>query len=296
MSATAILFADVCGSTRLYERHGDAQARRLIGRSIELMSAATAEHGGTLIKTIGDEVMCRFPSADQAAAAAIDMQEKVSSAAVTGIGANLSIHVGFHFGEVVEEGGDIFGDAVNVAARMVNLAKADQVVTTGATIEVLSEKWRQGARQVDRTEVKGKSGKIDVYELVWQEGEATRFAGHAPWAIPPAAAPGRLFITQGVREFEVSEAHPSMTVGRGDQNDIVLKGDLVSRLHARIDYRNGRFTITDQSTNGTYVAAASGAPHLVRHDSQVLSGAGTIALGHQPQAGQTDLIHYRLAA
>ena len=296
MSAMAILFADVCGSTKIYERYGDERARKLIGRCIELMTAAAVEHGGTLIKTIGDEVMCRFPSADEAGAAALDMQERIANAAVTTFGGSLAIHVGFHFGEVVEEAGDIFGDAVNVAARMVNLAKADQVVTTGATVSLLSDERRKGARQIDRTEVKGKSEKIDVFELVWQEGEATRMAGRAPWEMPRAAAPGRLVLTQGVREFELNEAHPSMTVGRGDQNDLVLKGDLVSRLHARIDYRNGRFTITDQSTNGTYVADPTGAARLVRHDSQVLSGAGTIALGHEPRAGQIDVIHYRLAA
>ena len=291
----AILFADVCGSTRIYERHGDAKARRLIGRCIELMTAATVEHGGTLIKTIGDEVMCRFPGAGEAAAAALDMQERVASAVLTTFGGSLSIHVGFHFGEVVEEGGDVFGDAVNVAARMVNLAKADQVLTTAATVELLSPEQRKGARQIARAEVKGKSEKIDVYELIWQEGESTRMVGRAPWEMPRAAAPGRLLLTQGVREFEVSEAHPSMTVGRGEQNDLVLKGDLVSRLHARIECRNGRFSITDQSTNGTYVADPSGGAHLVRHDSQVLTGTGMIALGHEPQAGQADVIHYRFA-
>jgi class 3 adenylate cyclase len=296
MSEMAILFADVCGSTKLYEKHGDERARKLIARSIELMSAATAEHGGALIKTIGDEVMCRFPSADQAAAAALDMQERVSGAALTGGGLNLSIHVGFHFGPVVEEEGDVFGDAVNVAARMVNLAKADQVVTTGATMSAMSEKYRKGARQIDRTEVKGKSEKIEVFELLWQEGEATRMVGRAPWEIPLAVAPGKLVITQGAHEIEISESHPSVTVGRGDQNDLVMKGELVSRLHARIEYRNGRFSLTDQSTNGTYVADAAGRSRLVRHDSQVLSGSGAIALGHTPQSGQPDVIHYRLAA
>lgn len=297
MGSMAILFADVCGSTKIYERYGDERARKMIARCITLMTNATLDHSGALIKTIGDEVMCRFPTADDAAAAALDMQERVSSAALTtgGTEMSLSIHIGFHFGEVVEEQGDIFGDAVNVAARMVNLAKADQVVTTGGTMQLLSDKWRTGARQIDRTEVKGKSEKIDVYELVWQEGEVTRMAGRAPWEIS-AVAPGRLVITQGVREFEVSQSHPSITVGRGEQNDLVLKGDMVSRLHARIECRNGRFSLTDQSTNGTYVGEGTKPARIVRHDSHVLSGSGVISLGHTPADGQTDLIHYRLAA
>jgi len=178
-SSMAILFADVSGSTRLYETQGDAKARRMIGRCVELMTESTLKHGGALIKTIGDEVMCRFAAADDAAAAALDMQEQVSGAAMTGGGGGMAIHVGFHFGPVVEEDKDVFGDAVNVASRMVNLSKRDQILTTGATVERLSPKWRAAMRQVDRAAVRGKSEEIDVYELVWQEAEATRIAGDA---------------------------------------------------------------------------------------------------------------------
>jgi adenylate cyclase len=295
MSEMGILFADVCGSTKIYEKYGNERARKLIGRCMELMTRAATEHGGSLIKTIGDEVMCRFPSADQAAAAALDMQERVSSASVTGIGVPLSIHVGFHYGPVVEEEGDIFGDAVNVAARMVNLAKADQVLTTKATTEALSEKWRKSARQVDRAAVRGKAEKIDVFELVWQEAESTRVAGRV-WDIPIPAPSGNLVIAQGDHEFEISQDHPQITLGRGEQNDLVLKGELVSRLHARIEYRNGKYSLTDQSTNGTYVADKAGKVALVRHDSHVLAGSGIIALGHSPLPGQPDLIRYRIPA
>jgi class 3 adenylate cyclase len=294
-SSMAILFADVCGSTKLYETHGDAKARGVIARSIALMTEATQEHGGTLIKTIGDEVMCRFPTADDAAAAALDMQEKVSGASLTGGGLNLAIHVGFHYGPVVQEEGDIFGDAVNVAARMVNLSKRDQVLTTGATVATLSPEWQKATRQIDRAAVRGKSEEIDVYEVIWQEAETTRMAGRT-WEIPLSTPPGHLVLTQGAHEIEVSEKHPSVSVGRGDLSDLVMKGDLVSRLHARIDYRNGRFSLTDQSTNGTYVADQTGKVRLVRHDTQVLTGNGIIALGHQPEKGQTDLIHYVLSS
>lgn len=292
----AILFADVCGSTRLYEVLGDAKARQTIGGCIELMTEATREHGGTLIKTIGDEVMCSFPSADDAAGAAMDMQERVSGASITVVGgASMAIHVGFHYGPVVQEGGDVFGDAVNVASRMVNLSKRDQVLTTGATIAHLSPRWQKATRQVDRAAVRGKSEAIDVYELVWQEAEVTRIVGRS-WAIPSAGTPGRLILDWGVRELQVDEQHPSLTAGRADQNDVVVKEDQVSRLHARIDYRNGRFSLTDQSTNGTYVAEGSGPPRLVRHDTHVLTGAGLIGFGRAPQAGQPGVMRYRLAS
>jgi adenylate cyclase len=289
----AILFADVSGSTKLYEALGDARARQLVSRCIQLMTESTEKHGGSLIKTIGDEVMCRFPSADQAAGAALDMQEQVARASISEGGFNLAIHVGFHFGPVVLEENDIFGDAVNLASRMVNLSKRDQVLTTGQTVSALSPKWQKASRQVDRAAVRGKKEEIDVFELVWQEAEATRMTGKA-WVLPQMGPAGVLRLRMGTHEIEISETHPSATVGRADQNDFVLKGDLISRLHARIDYRNRRFILTDQSTNGSWVVDSSGKESVVRHDTHVLTGSGNISFGHIPAQGQPDLLHYQV--
>lgn len=292
-SHLGILFADVCGSTKLYEAVGDAEARSRIGRCMSLMTEAAEKHGGTLIKTIGDEVMCRFPRADDAAAAALEMQEAVAAAEISG-GAtgNLAIHVGFHFGPVVIEERDIFGDAVNLASRMVNLAKRDQVLTTAATIEQLSPELRKAARQIDRAAVRGKKELIDVFELVWQEAEATRITGRA-WEIPPAKiAAARMLVVAGGHELEVSETHPSLTIGRAPQNDVVITNHQASRLHARVDYRNGRFLLTDQSSNGTWVVDAAGKATLVRHDTHVLTDSGMLAFGHMPAPGETDLARF----
>jgi len=287
----AILFADVSGSTKLYESLGDAKARQLVSRCIQLMTDSTEKYGGSLIKTIGDEVMCRFPSADQAAGAALDMQEQVSKASISEGGFNLAIHVGFHFGPVVVEENDVFGDAVNLASRMVNLSKRDQVLTTGQTMAALSQNWHKASRQIDRAAVRGKKEEIDVYELIWQEAEVTRMSGKA-WALPQSGPQGRMRLRMGTQEIDVSETHPSATVGRAEQNEFVLKGDLISRLHARIDYRNRRFILTDQSTNGSWVVDAAGKESLVRHDTHVLTGSGAISFGHIPAQGQPDLLHY----
>jgi class 3 adenylate cyclase len=290
-----ILFADVCGSTRLYEAQGDQRARELIAQCMRLMTESSERNGGTLIKTIGDEVMCRFPEAAQAAQAALDMQEAVAGAAIGAGGVNLAIHVGFHFGPVVIEERDIFGDAVNLAARMVNLAKRDQVLTTAATVATLPATLAKCARQIDRAAVRGKKELIDVYELVWQEAESTRVVGNA-WAVPAQAvvAHSRLVVRMGGRELEVSDTHPSLTVGRGGQNELVVDNFQASRLHARIDYRNGRYLLSDQSTNGTWVSEAAKEPRLVRHDTVDLAGSGTIAFGHLPAPGETDLVRYSL--
>ncbi len=271
----AVLFADVSGSTQLYDTLGDVRARSIVARCIAVMTEVTHRHGGTLVKTIGDEVMTTFADATAAAEAACEMQEGITGEMVVE-GRPLAIRVGFHFGPTLLEEADVFGDAVNLAARMASQAKSGQILTTGATVEHLTGARRKACRQIDLTQVKGKREEIAIHEVVWQAAEATMV--RAPWATLHRAG-GRLVLTAGGTRLELGEGHPSLTIGRADQNDLVVHHPLVSRLHARIEYRNGRFMLTDLSVNGTYVEADGGASSYVHRDSQELTGSGTLGLG-----------------
>ena len=123
----AVLFADISGSAKLYETLGDAEALATVERCLAIIRKACTDSGGKIVKTIGDEVMAVFSSADGAARAATDMQAHVSTQR-TSRGAPLAIHVGFNFGPVIEEGNDCFGDTVTVAARLSNLARGGEVL------------------------------------------------------------------------------------------------------------------------------------------------------------------------
>ena len=139
----AILFADVVGSTRLFEQLGDQRARAMVGICVDLMRLATEQHNGTVIKTIGDEVMSTFPTADDALNAAGQMQKQISAhAELRNDGQAVAIRIGAHFGPVVLEARDVFGASVATANRMTSQAKAGQIITTAATVERLSPEWR----------------------------------------------------------------------------------------------------------------------------------------------------------
>jgi len=116
-SDLAVLFADVSGSTRLYETLGDERALATVGQCLALVREACDGHSGRVIKTIGDEVMAVFALADQAAQAAAAMQARVSTEPFA-VGQRIAIRVGFHFGPALETDSDVFGDSVNVAARL----------------------------------------------------------------------------------------------------------------------------------------------------------------------------------
>src|ERR1700675_4627022 len=165
----AILFADVVGSTKLYELLGDARARDMVGICIDVMRAATEQNHGTVIKTMGDEVMATFPTADDALNAASQMQQQIVTHPQLKVDEQaVAIRIGCNFGPVVLENRDIFGSAVHTANRMTSQAKAGQIITTATMVERLSSDWRASVRQIDVATLKGRSSEVALFEVLWQ--------------------------------------------------------------------------------------------------------------------------------
>jgi adenylate cyclase len=286
----AISFADVSQSTKLYERLGDEKARSAIADCVRVMSDATEKYGGTVIKTIGDEVMSTFPDADSAADAVAFMQEEITEGmSVDGI--PLAIRAGFHFGPALLENNDVFGDAVNTAARMAGQAKAGQIMTTGATVDRMSETWQASTRQIDSSTVKGKRDAIAMFEVIWQREDVTRMITAT---FGQAADAGKLVLKVGAVEAFVDADHNGVGMGRSDQNELIVRNSLVSRLHARVEFRRGKFMLIDQSVNGTYLRKANGQEVLVRRDETVLEGSGVIGLGQGLNADEPDAITFEI--
>ena len=295
----AILFADVVGSTQLYEQFGDTKASETVALCLEVMKDATRQFSGTVIKTIGDEVMSTFPTVDEAMAAASVMQAKISSGKdddavdITGLRRiPVSIRVGCHFGPVVQEQNDIFGAAVHTANRMTSQAKARQIVISGATVERMGPKWRKQTRQIDVATVRGRLDEVALFELLWQPDEATSMLPTIEWENRSRRTDGRLTLTYRDASVVVDDKQKGVNIGRADDNDLVIKGNLISRIHARVEQRRGRFILIDQSTNGTFLHNVQGEETFVRRDSIELQGEGIIGLGKVAKPGAPLSIHY----
>jgi adenylate cyclase len=288
----AILFADVVGSTRLYELMGDLRARDMVAICIDVMRSATEQRQGTVIKTMGDEVMSTFPSADEALNAAAQMQLQISSHAQLKVdGQPVCIRIGCHFGPVMLENRDVFGATVHTANRMTSQAKAGQIITTAATVERLSPEWRASCRQIDIASIKGQGNEVALYEVLWQSEDVTSMVP----AIAMNSRPVRLLrlrLRANDRDLVIDEQHSSITIGRAEDNDVVIKGNLISRLHARIEISRNKFVLIDQSTNGTFVQTADGEESFVRRDSLQIKGEGTIGLGRLPEHDSPQTIRF----
>jgi adenylate cyclase len=289
----AVLFADVVGSTRIYEALGDQRARDIIALCLDVMQGATEKHRGSVIKTIGDEVMATFPTADDAMNAAAQIQRGITTHPQLQIeGQPVSVRIGCHFGPVVLEKHDVFGATVNTANRMTSQAKSGQIVTTAATVELLSPDWRASVRQIDLAPLSVQGAEVMLYEAIWQTDDITSMLPSIHMGGGADRKALRLRLVLSDRELVLDEGRAQIAIGRADENDVIIRGNLISRIHARIELARSKFLLIDQSTNGTFVTSVNGEEAFVRRDSMTLKGTGMIGLGKVPEAESPQTIRY----
>jgi adenylate cyclase len=288
LSEAAVLFADVSGSTKLYETAGDAIAHAAIEKCVNIMRDKTVGAKGRVIKTIGDEVMSAFKSADDAADAAIEMQSAIAELPPVG-NTQIGIRIGFNYGPVVERDGDVFGDAVNLAARLAAVATKGQIISARDTVMLMSPMLKAATRAITTIQVKGKAQEIQVYELIWQQSEDMTTLASQKSVYKPKNAKLRLLV-QGA-EVILSAERPAVALGRDASADLVIKERMASRAHGKIERRLDKFILTDHSANGTFITIEGDKEIVLRREEFTLRGHGWIAFG-QTRASATDVVEF----
>ncbi len=287
-----IMFADIVGSTSLYEEIGDAAARDVTARCMARMSEVVRTHHGRVTAELGDEIMSFFVDPAEAAAAACELHATVAEAfAGADGGPALKLRVGMHYGNVVGETEDLMSETAKIAHWAARNAKAEQTLATVPLIDALPRIYRAVSRYVDDETWNFVSYEhVALYEIIWDVEAVTAASvdqgrpDHQRYELVSFAVGGDTVVVNGER--------PVISIGRGTQNDLTVKNDLVSRQHFTAQFSRGRCTITDKSTNGTFVMPAGGARHEVRRDTFPLSGSGVIVLGSPLQDGDVVAIQY----
>ena len=291
-SQRAVLFADVSGSTRLYERLGDRVALALIERCVDVMQQTTHRWQGTVVKTIGDEVMAVFGNAVIGCRAAAEMQIAVCTLPEA-IEYGLTLHCGVHFGEVMISEGDVFGDTVNVAKRLSEVSKSGQIVTSGEVVRMLPGELSELTRFLDAEQVKGRAAPLELFEILWEpDVELTETVSGSAWKRPQLKV--QMLLRYQGREYRVDDEHPAISLGRDARADIPLRDKLASRNHCRIEKTRDKFTFFDFSSNGSYVRNAGAEEVLVRRESVVLQDSGTICFGRSEQEDPASAVRFEV--
>ena len=270
-----VLFADICRSTSLFDKLGDQAALNLIMDAIQLVGEIVEQNHGTIIGTIGDEVMCTFNAPEEAlmVAGQIHAQMKNNTTMKTH---QLAMRVGINRGPVISASNSVYGDTVNVAARLAQQAKANQSLVASATILSIRESLRSQLRPVGPISLQGKAGAIEVHEVLEPglEEEITEVA-------TTNEIVSRSFLMTARYQSRQMRFDPMLVrflFGRGMDCDQVINHPTVSREHAEFVYRNGQFIFRDFSCNGSFVVQGNKTEKLHR-SSFALRGIGKIYLG-----------------
>ncbi|MEM7467853.1 MAG: adenylate/guanylate cyclase domain-containing protein [Pseudomonadota bacterium] len=294
LAQLAILFADVCGSTRLYEKFGDDIARADMAKCIDLLDEMAKRLDGSTLKTIGDEIMCAFEDPIKASLAAAEMHAALKKACESGefqMG-ELHIKIGWHWGNVSWRGEEVTGEAPITAQQIINRAKADETLTSKQSIDELPPGLFANIHMLDRIEAEAWDGSLDVCKIPWeQSGEETQISSVQMSQVVSKEV--SLLLEYQGQEFTVNANNTKCSIGRGRHADLRVNGGFTSRLHAEITYRNGRFNLRDESVNGTIIVNENGESKRLRREEGVISGIGKLGFGAPPDDDPNGVVIFR---
>lgn len=284
---TTVVFADLIGSTSLFESTGNAKATQAVTQLTQWISEVFVSHGGYIVKTLGDGVLATFADSSMAIDAVVDLQRQHQKLGLTrGAATPMPIRIGVASGEVEMVAGDCYGDAVNVAARLSDLSGAHQIWLTNTELAQDVERVGVRFRSLGPINIRGRAEPCSVFQIEWRVDENTDFLtmqGDIETMVPRTGADvlgGEVELTwlDTVQTFRAYDL--PIHIGRVRTVEFVVNDPRVSREHARIDWRNGSVILVDVSTYGCWVRfEGSGSDIQLRRNECVLHGRGEIALG-----------------
>jgi class 3 adenylate cyclase len=286
-----VLFAGVCGTAQFHEKLGETEANHALARCFNRIERASVAHKGRVIKSAGEELVALFETPDDALAAACEMQQRIENLPPAS-GLKISIRVAFHHGAVLVSDGDAVGDTVDLAARLVKLSLAGQIIATAETVEMLPSSLRESARDLGSSHSDGKLEDLRLFELSWRDGSDMPMMQTIP--PPEVAAVSWLRLLYGEQELVLNQFRTKASLGRGVNCDIVIKDPRASRSHATIERRRDKFVVIDQSANGTFVSVDGEVEILLKRDDAVLRGRGFLSFGHHHGVADKDVVEFEV--
>lgn len=294
----SVVFADLVGSTGLFERLGDETAGRFVTQLTTALSKIFEQHEGRVVKLLGDGIFAVFQQEAQAITACIAIQERLLEKPVrpAGLGRPVQMQMGIESGEVVEIEGDCYGDAVNTAARLADLAGADQILTTQRVRDALPPVQREKLRSLGPMFLRGKAEATEVYRIEWQPERDVEATVMGVSMLKPVSE-AHLELTFGGHTCRLAPRGEGITLGRSATADLPVNDTRVSRLHATVEWRGGHFVLTDASSFGTWVYfGGQPEPVVLRRTECYLVGQGQIALGCDRTADDAPLASFSVVS
>ena len=284
---TTVVFADLMGSTGVFETIGNVRASRVVTQLTQWIGEVFVAHNGKVVKTLGDGVLAVFPHAPDAINAVVALQRKhqkrISNPAA---GTKMPIRIGVARGDVEFVDGDCYGDAVNVASRLSDLTGPHQIWANSSSLEQATETDGVRFRPLGPITIRGRAEPCAVFQVEWHENLTSDFLtmqaalDSQQDQIEKELLGGEIELAWVDTRKRFRSSQLPIHIGRVNQAEFVVNDPRVSRAHARIDWRNGSILLVDVSSYGSWVRfSGGGADLLLRREECVLHGNGEIALG-----------------
>jgi adenylate cyclase len=293
-----VVFADLVGSTGIFERLGDETAGRFVTQLTGALSKTFEEHNGRVVKLLGDGIFTVFQTELDAVQSCIAIQQRLKEKPVFpgGTGHAVQMQMGVESGEVVEIDGDCYGDAVNSAARLADLAGADQILTTSRVRDALPAAQHTQMRSLGPMYLRGKQEVTEVFRVDWavaQENDSEATVMGASMFKPSRDAV--LELTAGDNTLRLEPRGEKLTIGRSVTASLTMNDGRVSRVHSTVQWRGGHFVLEDGSSFGTWVYFGGQAePVVLRRTECYLVGQGLISLGCERDAEDAPVVQFNI--
>jgi adenylate cyclase len=294
-----VVFADLVGSTGIFERLGDETAGRFVTQLTTALSKTFEQHNGRVVKLLGDGLFVVFPLETEAIDACVSIQKRLVEKPVYpgGMGSPVQMQMGVETGEVVEIEGDCYGDAVNSAARLADLAGADQILTTQRVRDAMPESEKAQLRSLGPMYLRGKAEVTEVFRVEWQPERDAEATVMGVSMFKPATTQSYLELTAAGQSLRLAPRGERLTLGRSTTASLPVNDSRVSRIHATIEWRGGQFVLSDVSSFGTWVYVGNQTePVVLRRTELYLVGNGQIALGCDREAEDAPLATFAVKA
>ena len=285
---TAVIFAELIGAAELYAHAKDAAAaHEAVSACVEHLGKAVAATRARVVKRIGGRLLILADTADSAARTAVALQVAAGDFPAAGInGTRLGLGVGFHFGPVIQIEADVFGDTVNLAARLVEQAARGQILLDADTAEGVDSLYRRSIRRLYSVQLKGLPEEISLCEIVWRADEPATF-----YPFDAASEPSRAKLKLRYRgnKLVLRRIIEAVTIGRDPGCKVVIEDEHASRHHCTIQRRHNHFVLADKSTNGTFVQVEGEEEVMLQRDELTLRKKGWISFGQPRSSGGESL-------
>ena len=286
MEKFTVVFADLTGSTGVFESLGNAKATQAITRLTQWIGEVCKSHRGHVVKYLGDGVLILFKESKNAVEAATELQQVHHNRIQKWPEPlKMRIQIGMARGEVVEHDADCYGDAVNVASRLSDLSGPDQILASDTVIQQLPDNSLVRSRCMGEIPIRGRTESCLVHRIEWQSEVLSEVFTMPASLMPSLRRPSEVkpaFIVLSWLDINISFSSTQLPVflGRDTSAQFVVQDPRVSRKHAQITWRDGKFYLEDISSYGTWVRFTdSSVTMALRRQECVLSHDGEIALG-----------------